>query len=147
MISLLYSGNAFAFDGILISLLSIMKHNSDALKVYLLTMELSDIDENFVPIDENMRKALENACKKTNFESTVTLIDIGELYRKELLSSPNSNTFYTPYCFLRLFADRIDILPERILYLDADTMARRDISTLTDTDIEDYELAGVLDYY
>ncbi|MBO5212460.1 MAG: glycosyltransferase family 8 protein [Clostridia bacterium] len=147
MIPILYSGNSFAFDGILISLLSIMKHTKSAIHAYVLTMDLSDVNASFKPLDESMRNILESVCKEHNPDSSVTLIDVGELYRSELLNSPNKNTFYTPYSFLRLFADRIDILPKKILYLDIDTLAREDISSLINTDISDYELAGSLDYY
>jgi len=55
MINLLYCGNYKVFDGVLISLLSAVKHTKEAVHTYLLTMDLSDIDENFKPISEEQR--------------------------------------------------------------------------------------------
>ena len=56
-------------------------------------------------------------------------------------------TRFTPCCMLRLFADEIPEIPERVLYLDNDVVARMDISDFYYQDIDTYELAGVLDYY
>lgn len=147
MISLIYAGNSFAFDGILISLLSLIKHNKDVLDVSILTMDLTDVDKNYIAIDERQRAYLERICRSANTESCVKIVDVGNLYRENLMLSPNSKTSYTPYTFLRLFADEIPSLPDKVLYLDADTMINGDLSSLLGTDIEDYELAGALDYY
>ena len=64
-----------------------------------------------------------------------------------MANSPNAETGYTPYCFLRLFADLIPEIPEKILYLDTDTLIADDISELYAADISEYELGAVLDYY
>lgn len=58
------------------------------------------------------------------------------------------NTRFTPCCMLRLFADEIEEIPEKILYLDNDVVIRRDFTKeFYNLDIEDYEMVGVLDYY
>ena len=48
---------------------------------------------------------------------------------------------------LRLFADKIPGLPDKLLYLDADVICRRDCGKFYHQDISGCELAGILDYY
>ncbi len=142
MISVMYAGNDKMFDGILISALSSVKHNKEPFNVYILTMEYGE----FKPMSESQRLFIEKVYKQANRNSKVFLIDVGELFKKHLCNSPNAKTDYTPYSFLRLFADRLD-LPDKILYLDTDTVINGDLLPLFNTDIEGYEYAAVLDYY
>ena len=69
------------------------------------------------------------------------------MFLDELGTSPNKETLYTPYALLRLLADKLDVIPDKVLYLDVDVMAYDDIGKLFRLDISDYELAGVRDYY
>lgn len=57
------------------------------------------------------------------------------------------NTRFTPYAMLRLFADQLPQIPDRILYLDDDIVIRGDITTFYNEDINGIELVGVLDYW
>ncbi|MBR4490250.1 glycosyl transferase, partial [bacterium] len=127
MIYLLYAGNRYIFDGILISSLSAARHSSRSVSVTILTMDLSDQSNVFAPITESQRAFLEQILKKEDPRNSVTLSDVGELYRKKFSDSPNAGTSYSPYCFLRLFADKLD-LPDKVLYLDADTVVNSDLS-------------------
>lgn len=147
MISVMYAGNDRMFDGLIISALSTVKHTSESIDVYILTMDLTDVDGRFKPINEGQRKFIEEIYKSKNSDSRVYLIDAGKLYREKLANSPNAKTGYTPYTFLRLFADRINEIPDKVLYLDADIVVNGDISVLYNTDINGYEYAAALDYY
>ena len=147
MINLLYAGNSGVFDGLIIGALSYVKHNPYPTHIYILTMDYTEKNPRFTPITEKDRAFLEKIYRKTNDESRVFLIDTGELYKKEMANSPNAETGYTPYCFLPLFADLIPEIPEKILYLDTDTLIADDISELYAADISEYELGAVLDYY
>ncbi len=147
MLPIIYSGNKGIFDGVLISLLSVIENTSDTVNVYIFTMDLTEKNEKFLPITPYQCKYLDTMCKEKNPDSFVKLVDVGEYYKESMLNSPNTKTSYTPYTFLRLFADRIDALPDKVLYLDADTVCAKDISILMETDISDYEFAGCLDYY
>ncbi|MGM9665030.1 MAG: glycosyltransferase family 8 protein [Eubacteriales bacterium] len=147
MISILYGGNSGAFDGMMISLISLVKHTKEPIDVYILTMDLTDKNPAFAPVCEDQRAFLDKICKEVNGESSVTLIDVGDLYRERLFSSPNAETSYTPYTLLRLLACEISSLPKKILYLDTDTVINKDISELWNTDVENYEFAASLDYY
>ena len=147
MLPILYAGNEAMFDGVLISLLSVLRHTKEPLNVFLLTMDLTDMDARYKPLRCFMADYLERLCRNVNGDSRVTLIDAGQLYRETLGSSPNGKTGYTPYCFLRLFAHRIKALPSKILYLDTDTVVNKDLSPLFAIDLEGFEYAAALDHY
>ena len=142
MISLLYSGNAKVFKGLLISLVSVAKNTCEALDVHILTMDLSDINADFSPINEEQRDFTEKIIKKQNEQSRITLHDLTNIFKGEMMNSPNMKNFYTPYAFLRLFADEADI-GGRVIYLDTDTVARQDISPLFAMELDGAEFAGV----
>ena len=145
-IPILYAGNRRVFDGMVISVLSVVKYCKDPVDVYLLTMDLSDRNPHFLPITEAQRAYLEQICTAVNPESRVQVVDVGAYYRETMLSSPNAETGYTPYCFLRLYADRL-ALPGKVIYLDTDTVLCDDIAKLYAEDVEAFELAGVRDRY
>ncbi len=56
-------------------------------------------------------------------------------------------TRFTPFCMLRLYADQVEELPERLLYLDNDVVCRMDITEFYHQELEGIDFAGVLDYY
>lgn len=146
-IPILYAGNVRVFDGMVISLLSVVKHCRAPLDVWILTMDLRDIDPAYAPVTEAQRAYLEEICRAKNAESSVRLYDAEKHYRETLLHAPNQNTQYTPYTFLRLYADRIPDLPDRVIYLDTDTVAMGDVSELLAVRMNGAELAGVRDRY
>lgn len=147
MINLLYCGNDKVFDGLMISLLSASKNTSDTIRAYVLTMDLSDVNEKYKPLTELHRKFLEEMIKEKNPSSSVTLIDITELYKSSMLNSKNLKNHFTPYAQLRLFADMIPELPYKLIYLDTDTIVNGDLKELFKIDITNYELACVKDLY
>jgi Lipopolysaccharide biosynthesis proteins, LPS:glycosyltransferases len=147
MIQLLCSGNSAVFMGMLITALSVRKHSRAPITLHVLTMDLTDLDPVFRPIAQDQATLLEAVYREANPASRVAVHDLGDLYRKGFLGSPNARTRFTPYCFLRLFADSIPGLPDKILYLDTDVVLNGDISELYDLDIGGHEIAGVPDYY
>ena len=147
MINLLYGGNDRAFDGLMISLLSASKNTKESINTYVLTMDLSDVDTKYQPLTEKHRKCLEDMIKKQNSESSVTLIDITDIYKSSMLNSKNLKNHFTPYAQLRLFADMIPEIPEKIIYLDIDTIVNGDLNELFKIDISEHELACVDDLY
>ena len=146
MINLMFCGNSKVFDGMIISLLSIVKYTNEPLNVFVLTMDLRNVDENYAPIEEKHIEILENIIKEKNSESKITLIDTTDLIKKEVLSSVNKKTHYTPYIFIRLFSDKIKELPDKVLYLDCDIVCYKDIKEIFDIDIEEYDIGVVRDY-
>ncbi|MDO5402605.1 MAG: glycosyltransferase [Eubacteriales bacterium] len=146
MLNLMFCGNDKVFDGMLVSLLSIIKYTKKPLGVYILTMDLSEINESYIPVSERQAVFLEKLIKTVNCESTVKLIDISDIFKKEMTGSINILSSYTPYTMVRLFADEIEDIPDKILYLDTDTIASDSIEPVFDTDMEGAEFAGVIDY-
>ncbi len=146
MISLLYCGNEKVFKGLLISALSIAENTQSALDVHVLTMDLHEQNPAFKPLNAKQIEFLQNVIRKENAESRVTLHDATELFLAMMESSPNMENFYTPYAFLRLFSDEIEGMPERIIYLDTDTVARGDIAPLYNFDLCGCDYAGAKDF-
>ncbi len=144
--NILYSGDKNIADGLLMSLISLVEHNSSPLNVFVLTMNYKDEDRVCEPLPESFAMFLDKMLKKNNKDSSLTLFDVTEHFLKEVPVA-NLSTRFTPGCMLRLYADSVDFLPDKLLYLDNDVLCRKDLSELYNTDMNDLEIAGVLDYY
>lgn len=147
MINVMLCGNNKMYDGLLISTISMIKYLQEPVNMYVVTADLRDVDERYVPIDQIQINKLNEIVKKKNSKSNVVLVDITEMFRKEMMNTVNMTTHYTPYIFLRLFADKIEELPDKILYLDTDIVCYKDIKELYDTNIDNYEFAAAKDYF
>lgn len=146
MTNLLFTGNYKMFDGILIASLSILKYSKSPFRCYVMTMDLQSQNKDYLPIDDKHIDYLDKLFKEYNKQSRVVKIDATSKFLEQFDNSPNKENFYTPFAFLRLFADQF-YLPDKLLYLDTDIMACGDISALYDIDIKDFELAWVKDHY
>ena len=147
MINLLFAGNNKVFDGMLISLLSITKHTKEKINAYCLTMDLREVNPKFIPISNAQAMFLEQILKEGNEENTLELIDLTDMFKAEMLDSVNMRNHFTPYAMLRLFADKLPQIPDKIIYLDTDTIINNDLSELYNVDVENFELACVKDIY
>lgn len=134
------------FDGILTSLLSIVKSCDDELNVFVFTMDLQFIEPDYTPIHEGMNKIFNAVLHKTNANSRCTVIDLTAEYKNDMTKITIGKRF-TPYALLRLYSENCSLLPDKILYLDTDTLAIKNIAELYNTDIENYEIAGSRDYF
>jgi lipopolysaccharide biosynthesis glycosyltransferase len=147
MINILYAGNYTIFDGILLSLLSILRYTKTPLHVYCLTMDFSELEARYIPINQEQGDYLRTVLRDVNPESQFDLIDVSKEYKETLGGGPNSKNMFTPYSQLRLLADLVPAIPDKILYLDTDIMANKDITPLYNKDISNYDLAGVKDVF
>ena len=147
--NLLFSGNDYVFDGIMTCLLSVFKRtkSKEPFNVYVLTMDVSHLKKEYVPISKEKTDYLDAISKKYNKENKVHRLDVTDIYMKEFSKCPNEQCYCSPYTLLRLFIDMIDEIPDKILYLDADIMFNREIELLYDTDVEGYEYAAARDHY
>lgn len=139
--NILYCGDKNIEDGLYISIKSILKHTKEVLHISVLTMKY----KNFKPVGDEIIDLLDSEVKKINSNSKVEKIDVTEIYNKNVPTA-NDDTFFTPYCMLRLYADLLP-LPDKILYLDNDVVCNNNFEKFYNMDNTDYELMGVLDYY
>ena len=145
-ISVCYSGNKRVFPGLLLSVLSLAKFTDRPLRVYALTMDLHEVDPAFIPFSDEQIAVLDAVLKEKNPESAAMRIDVSDKFRAELADGKNTENFYTPYTLLRLYMDGFEMFPDKIVYLDIDTMCASDIGQLYDVDLGDAEYGAVLDH-
>ena len=147
MINILLCGNKKVFDGALSELISITNKTKEAITCYIFTMDVSRINKDYTCIEDKQVEFLNEVVKSKNKENSVIKIDVTDLYEKEFGRCKNENAYCTPYTLLRLLADKVKEIPDKILYLDIDMMAANDISKLYNTDISEYEYAAVKEKY
>ena len=147
MINILFGGNEKVFDGILLCLLSMTKHTNQELNIYILSADVSELNPNFTPLQAKQIEILNQVVKKKNPKSNVNLVIMGQDFNNWINNSQNKLNSYTPFAFLRLFADKVEDLPDKIIYLDTDIMINGDIKELFDIDITNHELGIVRDRY
>lgn len=147
MINLLLCGNEKVFDGALTQLISITNRTNETLNCYIFTMNLERLNPNFKSITDKQVAFLNEVVKSKNADNKVTKIDVTELYEKEFYKCANENAYCTPYTLLRLLADLVENIPDKLLYLDIDMMAADDISKLYNIDVSNYEYAAVKEKY
>lgn len=145
--NLLLCGNEKVFDGALTELISITNKTKEIVKCYIYTMDLTRIKPEYKSITDEQIEFLNKVVKSKNLENEVIKIDITDIYEKEFGKCKNENAYCTPYTLLRLLADLVPEMPEKLLYLDIDMMAAADISPLYNIDILDYEYAAVKEKY
>ena len=149
MINVLFCGNDGVFDGFLTCALSMMKRTSsdEPFAFYIFTMSLTRVDARFTPIPEEHVRLFESVIKRYHKENTVKVIDVTEIYERELGGCPNEGAYCSPYTLIRLLADMVDGMPDKLLYLDADILFNRDPHLLYDIDISEVEYAAARDHY
>ena len=149
MINVLFCGNDKVFDGLLTCSLSILKRSDtrEPITFYIYTMDVSHIKDTYLPISDTQCHFFEEIVKSYNPENRVVLTDVTDLYMEEFDKCPNESAYCSPYTLIRLFADRVEGMPDKLLYLDADVMFNRDIHLLYDIDVEGYEYAAARDHY
>ncbi len=149
MINILYCGNDKVFDGILTSALSILKRSrlEEPITFFVFTMDVSHIKPEYLPVSDSQIGFLDSVVKQYNGENSVVKIDVSEHYKREFSGCPNEDAYCSPYTLIRLFADLIPEIPEKLLYLDADVMFNRDVHLLYDVDVCEVEYAAARDHY
>lgn len=146
MMNILYCGDDGIKRGVLVSVLSLLMRGNpqNIYNIYIATVHYEGVK----PFTEKAAKMLDGLVKKVNEKSFVKLIDATEAFA----TNPpikNMGSYFTPCSMLRLYADKMPELDQcdRLLYLDYDVVARRDIAELYNMDLDGIEAAGVLDIY
>lgn len=149
MINILFCGNDKVFDGALTTMLSILKRTDtkEAFTFYIYTMDVSHIKPEYKAFTDEQIAFLDKVVKSYNQENQVIKIDVRDIYDREFANSPNEQCYCSPYTLLRLFADLVPNMPDKLLYLDIDLLFNRDIRLLWDTDVSNVEYAASRDHY
>ena len=145
--NILFCGDKNVQDGLLIAVLSLLENTQEHLDIYVLTLDMSMTGRIYSPIEQTFVDYLNETVSAQYDDRLYTkLIDTTDLFKDETPDA-NLSTRFTPCCMLRLFADKIDEIPDRILYLDTDVICRRDFGDFYYQNMDGVEIAGVLDYY
>lgn len=139
----MFCGDKNAAQGILFSIATICRHEKAPIVFYILT---ANVDGKIEGLPYEFANTLNINVKKGNSENRAILLDISEKFQK-YLPDANMSTRFTPACMLRLFADMIPEIPDKLLYLDTDVLCRKSFREFYNTDISDIEIAGVPDRY
>ena len=142
--NILYCGDKGIQCGVLVSILSLIKNNSESLNIFIMTINYEDT----IPFSKKAADFLDKLVKEKNKKSFVKLIDATDVFVRNL-PKKNMSSYFTPCSMLRLYVDKVPELKklDRILYLDYDVVCRKDISEFYNTDLDGIEAAGVLDIY
>lgn len=149
MKNILFSGNEKVFDGMLTCMLSILMRteSTEPFCFFIFTMDVSHLRADYRPVSRQQARYLEEIAKTYNPKNQVRRIDVTELYQQEFAGCPNEGAYCSPYTLLRLLADLIPDVPDKLLYLDVDLLFQHDISLLYDIDVRGYEYAAARDHY
>ncbi len=147
MINLLLCGNEKVFDGALTQLISITNRTKEPINCYIFTMDLTRLKPEYTAISDKQIEFLNKVIKLKNSKNHVTKVDVTDLYEQEFVKCANESAYCTPYTLLRLLADLVPEIPDKLLYLDIDIMVGGDLSKLYNIDVTDYEYAAVKEKY
>lgn len=149
MKNILFCGNIKVFDGMLTCMLSIFMRtkSGEPYHFYIFTMDVSHLREDYVPVSDEQIRFLQETAETYNKDNIVEKIDVSRIYEEEFANCPNEGAYCSPYTLLRLFADKIADIPDKLLYLDADILFNREPELLYDIDVEGYEYAAARDHY
>ncbi len=149
MVNILYCGNRDVWDGMLTCTLSILKRtrNAEPFCFYIFTMDVSHLKSNYLPVNGKQVEYFQRVIKEYNPLNQAILIDVTQLYMQEFGGCPNESAYCSPYTLIRLLADMVEEMPDKLLYLDIDIMFNRDIHLLYNVDISAVEYAAARDHY
>lgn len=141
--NIMFCGDKNAARGIIFCVSAICRCEKSPVNFYVLTADIAGKTEG---LKSDFEAAFHQAAKKGNIKNSSALIDISDKF-SEYMPEANMSTRFTPACMLRLFADLIPDIPDKILYLDTDVLCRTSFKSFYNTDISDVEIAGVPDRY
>lgn len=144
--NILYCGDRNIKKGLILSVLSLIKNVDEDLCIYILTINAKVNNKNIEGIRYEDIDGVLDVLKQKNPNNFIKIFDITQEFNKEI-PFENMETRFTPCCMLRLYADTINELPNKILYLDNDVICRKNPFEFYNQNLDDIELVGVLDYY
>lgn len=146
MIKIVYACNDKMFDGLYLSMLSILRRTKETIKFYILTGDYSFVRPQYTDFTNEHREILDKLAKKYNKNNEVNVVDCLKKSVPILKKSPNIKTNFSPYTLLRLFLDLFPCFDDKVLYIDVDTMACGDIKEFFNFNLGDNEFAACHNY-
>jgi lipopolysaccharide biosynthesis glycosyltransferase len=145
--NVMYSGDRGISRGVLLSLLSIYEANPEMpLDVWIVTAHIDAPERTFEPITDDFVIDAQRAMRERGAQIRITKADVTAQFAAEPPTA-NIRSYFTPCCMLRLYADLVEDIPGRILYLDYDVLCASSMAALERLDLGSGEVAGVLDNY
>ena len=144
--NIVYCGDKNIRDGVLTSVLSLLRFQQLPLNVTIATARINANGKTFKAIDADFAKNLDDLLQSERPGSSASLLDLSKPFNG---SPPTANlgTRFTPCCMLRLYLDFAPEIRGRILYLDNDVLCHGPLDELETLDMHGAEIAGVLDRY
>ena len=143
MINIYYCVDKKLFGQQILSLLSLVKYCKEPINVINLTVEIPEFNKKGKKFTEKEDKLCESILKRGNKQSTYKSVDVSNLFKEKLLMGPNThNKYYSYYVTVRLLAHLVPEIPDKVIYLDADTIMNGNIKELFDIDMNGFEIAG-----
>ena len=119
-------------DKVLVQSHAIFRTQSRRVKLYLVSEQLTDAD--IQPFKELAKQ----------FNHSVEYVDLERFFKKKFHGNKQHTARFTKYTLYRLAVPFV-INETRILYLDADTLVQKDLSSLYDMDLGGNFIAGAVD--
>ena len=116
MVNILLCGNEKVFDGALSELISITNKTKEAINCYIFTMDVTRIKKEYTCIRDEQIDFLNKVVQSKNKENKVIKVDVTKIYEEEFGGCKNEDAYCTPYTLLRLLADKIENMPDKLLY-------------------------------
>lgn len=145
MIHVLYCASEGVFQGLFMSMVSVLEKCTDQVSFYVLTGDFSSMDPKWTALTESQAGYLAKLARAYHPADSLTRFDITSIALPALKDNVNAKGHFTPFTFLRLFADRVDSFPDKLLYLDVDTLALRDPCELFGQSLDGKSLGMVKD--
>ena len=96
MINILLCGNKKVFDGALTQLISMTNRTRETIHVFIMTMELTRVRQDFTAITDEQITFLNSVVRKKNPGNLVEKLDVTELYEQEFHKCVNETAYCTP---------------------------------------------------
>jgi len=141
----LVCGNKATFPDLLFLVLSLKESQDDPITLTLVSGDFSSFDERYHSYTFEQQNFLEQLLQKKNPSSHLRFCDLSEKALKDFPYLKKANRRYTPYAYLRLYADTLYEGDEPVLYLDTDTVVMKDLSPLFQTELKEKDLGIVVD--
>lgn len=138
---IVFACNDSYFDGLYLSILSIVRRCKKDIEFYLLTADYSELDGSYKVLSSEHTKILSDLVKQYNQNNSFTVIDCTKEAKTKLVNYKNIRKHFSPYANLRLLIHLFHCFTDKVIYLDTDIMACGDIQELYNIDIKDYEMA------